>query len=197
MADETVFEHCVRGILHSAIPISLERSLDLEIGSVLVYEKKPTRWKPWRKHSLVFTGYSINDLLKAAVPIKTDQAVMYDSANYSRTIDDNVDLDADVKSSLVDFGMNFNVGEKRVLTGNFGKLTRMRWNLRDEVIHGTFKATVNTDHVITKDAAEHGSTIFVVTHLFQADKVVLTLDNSVTFGGGMTDTSGRGLMLQY
>ena len=177
----------MRGVIRSAIPISLESSLDLEMGSVLVYEKTPTRFTPWRKNNLVFTGFSINDLLDIPVSITTDEAVMYDCANYSRTINDKAaaDLDADVKSSLVDFGMNFNIGEEKKLSGNFGKVTRKRWNLRDEVIRGIFKATMNTDHGITKGAAKRGGTIFVVTDLYQADMVVLSLHNTVTIGGGV------------
>ena len=191
MAGQTVFEHIVRGVLNNAIPVNLERSLDLKMGSILVYQQKPSIFKPWRKHHLVFTGVGVENILNGSVDMQSTEEVLYDDANYSRTISEDVKLDADIKSSLVDFGMNFDVGETKVLTGDFGKVTRIVWKLREDIMNGKFQGTLNMDHPVVKDAKTHGSTIFVVTHLYRADKVVIALTRSIKAGGGADDKPGE------
>ena len=178
----TVFEFTVKGILHDAIPISLAEAVDLKMGDVLVYEKTLSKWRPWRKHRLVYSGININDALVSPVAINTAEVVLYNDATYSRNISDSVGLDADVKTSLVAFGVNFDIGEKKTLKGEFGQVKRMVWKLRDEVFKGAFKGTLKMDHPIVQDAKRHGSMLFVVTHLYQSAKVNITLQETLTAG---------------
>ena len=178
----TVFEYTVKGILHDAIPISLEEAVDLKMGDILVYEKTPSKWKPWRKHRLVYSGININDALVAPVTISTAEVVLYNDATFSRNVSDSVGLDADVKTALIAFGVNFDIGEQKTLKGEFGQVKRMAWNLRDEVFRRAFKGTLNMDHPIVQDAKRHGSVLFVVTHLYQSAKVNITLQQTLTAG---------------
>lgn len=178
----TVFEYTVKGILHDAIPISLEEAVDLKMGDILVYEKTPSKWKPWRKHRLVYSGININDALVSPVTINTAEVVLYNDATYSRNVSDSVGLDADVKTALIAFGVNFDIGEQKTLKGEFGQVKRMVWNLRDEVFKSAFKGTLNMDHPIVRDAKRHGSVLFVVTHLYQSAKVNITLQQTLTAG---------------
>ena len=182
MAQGTVLEYTVKGILHDAIPISLEEAVDMKMGDVVVYEKTPSRWKPWRKHHLVYSGVNINDALVSPVTISTEDIVLYDNATYSRSVRDSVGLDADVKTALVSFGVNFDIGEQKTLRGEFGQVKRMVWKLRDEVFKGQFRGTLNMDHPVVRDAKRHGSMLFVVTHLYQSEKVSVTLQETLTGG---------------
>lgn len=179
---ETVFEYTVKGVLHDAIPISLREALDLKMGDVVVYEKAPSKWKPWRKHSLVYSGININDALASPVAINSQEVVLYDDATFARSVSDSVGLDADVKTALVGFGVNFDIGEKKTLKGEFGQVKRMKWNLRDEVFKGKFRGSLNMDHPIVRDAKRHGSVLFVVTHLYQSEKVNVSLQETISAG---------------
>ena len=183
MAGSTVLEYTVKGILHDVIPISLDEAMKLKMGDVLVYEKMPSKWKPWRKHHLVYSGVNINDVLASPAKINTEEVVLYDDATFSRGVNDSVGLDADVKTALVGFGVNFDIGEQKTLRAEFGQVKRIVWNLRDETFKGTFKEKhLNMDHPIVKDAKRHSAVLFVVTHLYQSTKVHVTLQETLTAG---------------
>ena len=182
MAGNTVFEYTVKGILHDAIPITPSEALDLTMGDVIVYEKTPSKWRPWRKHHLVYSGININDVLNSPVAITTEEAVLYDDATFTRSVSDSVGLDADVKTALTSFGVKFDISEKKTLTGEFGQVKRMLWNLRNEVIKKTFRGSLKIDHPIVENAKRHGSILFVVTHLYQSAKVHVQLDETLIAG---------------
>ena len=182
MAGSTVLEYTVKGILHDVIPISLDEAVDLKMGDVLMYERTPSKWKPWRKHRLVYSGVNINDVLTSSAKINTEEVVLYDDATFSRGVNDSVGLDADVKTALVAFGVNFDIGEQKTLKAEFGQVKRIVWNLRDEVFKGTFKGMLNMDHPIVKDAKRHGGVLFVVSHLYQSAKVQVTVQETLTAG---------------
>ena len=179
---ETVFEYTVKGVLHHAIPISLREALDLKMGDVVVYQKTPNKWKPWRKHHLVYSGVNINEALTSPVTINTEEVVLYDDATFSRSVSDSVGLDADVKTALIGFGVNFDIGEQKTLKAEFGQVKRTVWSLRDEVFKGKFRGSLNMDHPVVKDAKRHGSVLFVVTHLYQAEKVNINLQETIRAG---------------
>lgn len=168
--------------MHDVIPISLDEAVDLKMGDVLMYERTPSKWKPWRKHRLVYSGVNINDVLTSSAKINTEEVVLYDDATFSRGVNDSVGLDADVKTALVAFGVNFDIGEQKTLKAEFGQVKRIVWNLRDEVFKGTFKGMLNMDHPIVKDAKRHGGVLFVVSHLYQSAKVQVTVQETLTAG---------------
>ena len=191
MAADHLFEHTVKDILHDAIPITLSDALDLKMGDVIVYEKTPSKWKPWRKHQLVYSGININDVLTSPVTITTEEAVLYDNANFTRSISahGSAGLDVDVKEALVSLGVNFDMDGERTLMSEFGQVKRMLWNLKEEVLKSTFRGSLNMDHPIVVP----GSVLFVVTHLYQSAKFTLSLKTGISvdekIGGSIGSTT--------
>ena len=174
MAEQEVFSRSVRQFLPNAIPSQLDSIDEFSIGKVLVYKKKPKKSAPWIKSDMEFTGYSISSLMDKGNDklegITSSSDFLFESGDNSSEI--QFDLDEKMKKALVEMGLQDLKSKKQkyYVVSNLGKVAEVSTNIFDIFTKRDLK--VNKKHEVIKKA---GSSLFVISTLFNADQVDITI----------------------
>ena len=176
-AESIVFNQAVNFVLPHAIPTHFDRSDEFKLGDVLVYEKKRRPLMPWRKHRLVYTGVNISDLLTESVQIDTKVEQTFSEGSTTRSFGESAKVDAQVSYAIAHLGVDVAESEHASMSTDFGKIDRHYTNFADLISRQTAerKYQVLLKHPVIKDAMAHNKTLFVINHLYVAEKADVSL----------------------
>ena len=181
MAEQKLFACAVEHYLPSAIPTSLERLEEFELGTVLHYRKKPKTFMPWRKNELHFSGCSLASLLEEGqdVQFTSMSNFLFDAGADSPNAP--IDAHPDLCSALEE--LNVTSDKKLFAAADMGRITHVVSDLFDLLSVQQLK--VNLSHPVVREAMSKGETIFVISTLYQAEHC------SVRVGEVEAATNGR------
>ena len=175
---QSVFERAVRHHLPSAFVTLLERVDEFAVGKVLVLHKKP---HVFRHRELDFTSLPLSALISEAqsggnaLNFQTESKKLFDYSSdaSNRVIKLDLDLDAELKTAWGNIGGDVKGGGTKFvhLLVDFGSIHHIISDLYQTL--SSQRWTVNTGHVVVKDALAKGKEMYVITSVYQADKAVV------------------------
>ena len=175
---QSVFERAVRHHLPSAFVPLLERVDEFAVGKVLVLHKKPHFW---RHDALDFTSLDFQLLLTEvqskgkAFGVQTERKKQFDQSvdSSNRMIKIDLGLDAELKTKLGDIGGDIGGGGAKSLqvSVNFGSITHIISDLPQTLM--SHQWTIDNSHAVIKDALVKGKEMFVITSVYEAQKVIV------------------------
>ena len=146
-------EHC----LPSAIPSSLERLEEFELGMVLHYRRRPNSFMTWKRRELHFTGCSLASLMEQGqnAQFVSMRNLIFDAVAAS-----------DEKNPLI--------------ASDMGKITQVASDISDLISMQQLK--VDLTHPVVREAMSQGKTIFVIGTLYQAEHCSVRVRSEATSG---------------
>ena len=168
MAMQRLFARAVDHFLPSAIPTMLERHEDFSLGAVLHYKKKPKPFMPWRKNELYFSDCSLTDLLAEGQQLKF--AAMSNFLFDAKSAE-NISLyeNPELLDSLEELKVN-TAGVVEIVT-DLGRITHFVSDIFTLLL--AQKVRLDTSHPVVKEAMSKGSTVFVISTLYQTEHLCM------------------------